>query len=126
MIFLKYLKSLLICATAIFIVLIAVSLFDVLLVFFYPRFYSAAVFIVLFGVGGIFAAAFGYMYGIEYAAEKNEPARWSLIAFIVITGLLFFFILSKIEGGEYEPAFKGFGATLSLGSLLFVRGKVDV
>jgi hypothetical protein len=116
----------LICAIAIFIILVAVSLLDILLVSFYPRFYSSTAFIVLFGVGGIFAAVFGYMYGIEYAAEKNEPARWSLIIFIAITGLLFFFILSKIEGGEYEPAFKGFGATLSLGSLLFVRGKVDV
>jgi hypothetical protein len=38
-------------------------------------------------------------------------------------GLLFFFLLAKMEGGEYEPAFKAFGAMMALSSLLFVKGK---
>lgn len=110
----------------IMVVLIAVSIIDIMIAFFYLRFYTHLSFIVSFGVGGVFAGVFGYIYSIQLAPEKNEFARWSLIITIIFTGLLFFFFFSKIEGGEYEPAFKAFGATLSLSGLLFVKGKVDL
>jgi hypothetical protein len=67
----------------------------------------------------------GYTYAIAQALVKNEFTRWSLIILLIITGLLFFLLLAKIEGGEYEAAFKAYGATMALSSLLFVKGKVD-
>jgi len=117
--FFRQLRPLLALVCVIIITLIAVSLLDILIAVFYSRFYTNAAFIVTFGVGGVFAAAYGYTLGIQFAPVKNELARWSLI------GLFFFFFLSRIEGGEYEAAFKAFGATLALGSLLFIKGTVE-
>jgi hypothetical protein len=120
---LKQLKSILAAIITIFLVFVITSLFDVVLVFFFPRFYSNAAFIVTFAVGGIFAGVIVYMNGMESAIKKNETSRWGFISLLIITGLLFFFLLAKMEGGEYEPAFKAFGATMALSSLLFVKGK---
>lgn len=110
---------------AIIIVFVAISIFDVVIAVLYARFYSSATFVVTFGVGGIFAAVFAYQYGIEMATAKDETDRWSLIILLIAAGLLFFLLLAKIEGGEYEAAFKAYGATLALGSLLFVKGKIE-
>jgi hypothetical protein len=120
---LKQLKSILAAIITIFLVFVITSLSDVVLVFFFPRFYSTAVFITIFGVGGIFSGVLGYMVGMERSIQKNETARWGFISLLIITGLIFFFLLSKMEGGEYEPAFKAFGATMALSSLLFVKDK---
>jgi len=120
---LKQLQSILAAIHSIFWVFVSTSLFDIVLVFFFPRFYSNAAFITTFGVGGIFAGVIGYMNGMERSVKKNETARWGFISLLIMTGLLFFFLLAKIEGGEYEPAFKAFGATMALSSLLFVKGK---
>lgn len=95
-------------------------------VFFYSRFYSSAAFMVLFGVGGIFAALLAYGYGINRAAEKNEGARRMLVLTLAVCALFFFFVLARIEGGEFGPAFKSYGIGLALGSLLFMKGKVDL
>jgi MFS family permease len=113
------------CMVVIIVVLIATSLLDILLAVLFSRFYTQVLFVVTFGVGGVFAAVLGYMYGIESAPEKNESARWSLITLMIAAGVLFFFLFSEQEGGEYKPAFKAFGVTLALGSLLFMKGKVD-
>lgn len=121
----KRIKPLLTAVGAIIIVFVAVSLFDILIAVLYARFYSPAAFVVTFGVGGIFAAVLSYQYGIDSATEKDETARWSLIILLIVIGLLFFFFLAKVEGGEYEAAFKAYGATLALGSLLFAKGKVE-
>jgi hypothetical protein len=120
----KYLQSIVAILCITIIVFAAVSLVDILISVFYSRFYSNAAFIVTFGVGGIFAAAISFYGAINYTS-KNETARWALIIILVSTGLLFFFLLSGIEGGEYQSAFKAFGATLALGSLLFVKGKLN-
>jgi len=100
-------------------------LFDILLVFIFPRFYTLALFITTFAVGGIFAGTLAYMSGASYATAKDEWTRWSLIILIAAIGLLFFFSLSKLEGGEYGPAFKAYGITMALSTLLFVKGKVE-
>lgn len=121
----KQLRSILAAIFTIFLVFVITSLFDVILVFFFPRFYSTAAFITTFGVGGIFAGTMGYMNGMERAVKKNETARWGFISLLICIGLLFFFLLAKMEGGEYEPAFKAFGATMALSSLLFIKGKPD-
>ncbi len=128
---LKLVRSLLATTAAIIIVFVAVSLLDIVISVLYLRFYNSAAFIVTFGVGGIFAAVLGYMYGIEQATEKNvrkdsfgEMVRWTIILFLIACGLLFFFVLAKIEGGEYEPAFKAYGITMALGSLLFINNKI--
>ena len=118
---LKQLKSILTAIIIIFVVFVITSLLDVLLVFFFPRFYTQASFIVIFAVGGIFAGVMGYMNGMEGLIQKNETARWGFISLLISIGLLFFFLLAKMEGGEYEAAFKAFGATLALSSLLFVK-----
>lgn len=119
----KLLRSLLATTAAIIIVLVAVSLLDILIAVFYLRFYTSAAFAATFGVGGVFAAVLGYTYGIEQDTGKNELTRWAIIIFLFLCGLLFFFLLAKIEGGEYELAFKAYGATLALSSFLFVRDK---
>jgi hypothetical protein len=124
-IMLKLVRSLLATTAAIIIVFVAVSLLDIVISVLYLRFYSSAAFIVTFGVGGIFAAVLGYMYGIEQAGEKDEAIRRTIIIYIILLGLLFFFLLAKIEGGEYEPAFKAYGITMALGSLLFIKNKME-
>jgi hypothetical protein len=118
-------KPLLICTGYIFVTLVVVSLFDVVLTALYIRFYSNAAFIVIFGVGGIFAAVLGYQAGMDKASVKNEMTRWSLVSLIVLLGLLFFFFLAKLEGGEYEAAFKAFGITMALTCLLFIKEKLQ-
>lgn len=118
-------RPILVCLAVICLLFIAVSLLDIVIAFFYARFYSNAAFIVTFGVGGVFAAAFGYTLGISYSKYKNETTRWALIITMFISGILLYFLLAKLEGGEYEAPFKAFGATLALGSLLFLKGDVE-
>ena len=103
-----------------------ISLFDILIAVFYSRFYSTAAFIVIFGVGGIFAGIYCYSISIALAPVKNGFTRWSVIILMIITGLAFFFPLATLEGGEYEAAFKSFGVTLALSTLLFMKGKVEL
>jgi hypothetical protein len=118
-------KSLLTCLLVIVVIFIGVSILDIILSVLYARFYSDAAFIVTFGVGGVFAGVLGYMYGIDAANEKNETARWSLIIFLALMGVVFFFPLSAIGGGEYLVAFKAYGITMALSGFIFVKGKVD-
>ena len=120
----KQVKSLLAASLTIMLVFVAASLFDIVLASISSRFYSPAAFIVIFGVAGVFATTLGFMYGIQAAGEKNKFSRWSLVVFIIMAGLLFFFVLAKLEGGEYEPAFKAFGATMTISTLLFVKGDI--
>lgn len=120
---LRHFKPFLIAACVIIIVFVAVSLLDVLVSVLYARFYSTAAFITTFAVGGVFAAVLGFQAGVDTAAKKDEMTRWGLIVFLIGSGLLYFLVLSKLEGGEYEAAFKGYGVTLALGSLFFVKGK---
>lgn len=119
----KVLKTYLIVTCIIIIVFVGISLLDVFISVIYARFYTTAALVTTFGVGGIFAAVFGFQYGAEANTAKDEKTRWSLILFMLVAGLLFFFLLASMEGGEYEAAFKGFGITLSLGGFLFSRGK---
>lgn len=118
-------RYLLACLGYIVLVFVAVSIFDVILAVTNLRFYGTAVFITTFGVGGVFAAVIAYMQGISMAPVKDETARWSLIAVLIATGALFFFLLSEIEGGEYRWPFKAFGITMAATTLLFMKGKVD-
>jgi len=101
------------------------SIFDIAVAVMNQRFYSTAAFITVFGVGGIFAGVICYMQAIELAPEKNEFARRSIIGVMTGSGLLFFFPLAGIEGGEYEAAFQSFGVTLALSTLLFMKGKIN-
>jgi hypothetical protein len=118
-------KPLLFAVGVIIAVLVAVSLLDILLVFFNPRFYSNALFITTFGVGGVFATVLAYMMSVERSLIKDEFARWSLIILLIVAGAAFWFILSRLEGGEYEAAFKAFGLTMALSTILFMKGKVE-
>lgn len=110
----------------IIILFITASLLDIILAALHPRFYSSAAFIVIFGVAGVFAGIFCYAGSIALCPVKNEFSRWSIMVLMILTGLVFFFWLSVIEGGEYAPAFKSFGVTLAMSSLLFVKGKVEL
>jgi Na+-transporting NADH:ubiquinone oxidoreductase subunit NqrB len=105
--------------------LFIVSILDIIIAVLNARFYSNAAFITIFGVGGVFATVFAYMMGIEKANPKNETARWTLISFIILLGILFFFPLAKIEGGEYKAAFKSYGLMITLTTFFFMQGKID-
>ena len=118
-------KYLFACTGIILLLFVSASLLDILLVFAYPRFYSNALFIVCFGVAGIFAAFLGYLQGIDLARSKNQFARWSLIILMISIGVLLFFPVSELEGGEYKAAFKAFGLTLALSTGLFMKGDID-
>ncbi len=113
------------CLLTILLTFMVTSLVDVVLAVFYPRFYSSVLFVVSFGVGGVFAAVLGYGKAINASPLKNEMTRWSTIVSIWITALLFIFLLSVLEGGEYKLAFISFGITMALSALLFVKGKVE-
>ncbi|MCX6317051.1 MAG: hypothetical protein NTW29_07160 [Bacteroidetes bacterium] len=117
--------GLLACLAVIVIGFVAFSLFDIVIAVLNTRFYSPAAFITIFGVGGIFAGLMAYTYGISAIKTKNELARWSLIGTIIVLGAIFYFLLARIEGGEYEIAFKSYGITSALSSLLMAKGKVD-
>jgi hypothetical protein len=118
----RYLPVALVTITGLFI---AASLLDIVVATLYSRFYTTAAFVVLFGVAGIFAAFISYTYAIAKAPVKNEFSRWSLIITIIITGLLFFFLLAPLDGGEYDAAFRSFGVTLALSSIFFMKGKIE-
>jgi hypothetical protein len=113
------------CIGIILLALVAISIFDVVIAVLNARFYGNAVFIVTFGVGGVFATVLGYTIAIEAAPVKNELTRWSLLTLIIICGLLFFFLFSELEGGEYRAPFKAFGVTLALTTPLFMKGKIE-
>jgi len=115
----KTVKLLVACICAVIIVWVVTSLLDVVIAILYNRFYSSTAFIVSFSVGGIFAAVFGYQYGIRQVAKENNRYKWILVITLLLLGCFFFFFLARLEGGEYEGAFKAFGATLALGSFLF-------
>ena len=104
---------------------IAASFLDILLAAIHPRFYSMGAFMAIFGVAGIFAALICYSVAIDMAPVKNEWARWTAIILIIISGIVFFFPLATLEGGEYEYAFKSFGVAMAAASLFFVKGKVE-
>jgi hypothetical protein len=122
----KHWKAILVAMVVIIILYIAASVFDIILGSVFSRFYSTAAFITIFGVAGVFAALLAYSYGMNLAPEKNEMARWVMIITNIITGALFFFLLAKTGGGEYASAFRSYGVTLSIASLLLVKGKVGI
>lgn len=119
----KFFKPIVALFATVIIVFVAVSLLDIFISVLFPGVYAKGLFIVTFCAGGIFAAALGFIYAMQQVSEKNEKARWILISLQMTMGLFIFFLLSKIEGGEYASAFKAFGSTLALGSLLFVKAK---
>jgi hypothetical protein len=119
-------KYLLVAVVVIVVLFVAVSLLDIVIMILNFRFYSNGAFYVLFGVAGVFAAFMGYGYAIQLATRKNEFSRWSIIAVLITAGLLFFFFLSELEGGEYEIPFKVYGATIAISSLFFAKGKIEL
>ena len=105
--------------------LVFVSLFDIIVAVLGGRFYSDAAFVALFGVSGVFAAFLGYGAGVDTAETKNKTTRRSLGSLLAITGLLFIFFFSEIEGGEYRIPFKAYGITIVATSLFLLSGKFD-
>ena len=91
------------------------SIGDILVDVTYPRFYSFALFIVLFGVSGIFAAFFCYAAAMQTITGDDKRHNANVVVTIIIVfALLFIFLLAQLEGGEYKPAFISFGVTLGL------------
>lgn len=116
-----YLKMIAISIGISFLTLVAASILDIMLAAFSQRSYSTAVFVVLFGVAGVFAALISYITGLEKAPQKTKTVSRILIAINIVLGLIMFFFVAKIEGGEYEGPFKGFGIMLALSSLIFIN-----
>ena len=122
----NYFKPILAALVMIIIAFVAISIFDVVISIFSRRFYSTAAFITIFGVGGVFAAFYSYSAAMSFVKIKNNVARWVVVITILFAGALFFFLLARMEGGEYEPAFKAFGVTLALTSLFLGKTKIDI
>ncbi len=119
------LKPVLTSSAITLLMFVIVSILDIIIALLNARFYSNAAFITIFGVGGVFATVFAYMIGIERANPKNETARWTLLSVIILLGILFFFPLAKIEGGEYKAAFNSYRLMIALTTIVFMRGKID-
>lgn len=109
-----HLKALLVLLIAVIACFVAASIFDILLAAIYSRFYSNALFIVTFGVAGIFAGFMGWSYQLEKNAKEDRVATWVLPVLMIIIASLFIFLLAPVEGGEYASAFISFGITLGL------------
>ncbi len=110
----------------ILLIFVLTIVLDVIVAIVNIRFYSNAAFIVIFGVGGVFAGLLSYSQAISLSIKKDEFARWSVLIIIVVTGLLFSIPLAKLQGGEYAAAFRSFGIMTSLSCLLFAKGKIDI
>ena len=122
----KYWKPILTVLIVIFIILIITSVANILISAVFIRFYTDLTFIVIFGVGGIFAGLVGYSYGIERATEKDALSKWVLIITLIISGLLFFFYFSGLDESEYETAFKAYGAALIISCLYIAKSKDEI
>jgi hypothetical protein len=109
----------------VFGILVVVSLFDIVISVVQMRFYTDAAFITLFGVAGVFAAFLGCLFGMEIAGNKNRTTRISLSVFLILVGILFFFLISEFEGGEYRSPFKAYGITIVATSLFLMSRKFD-
>lgn len=117
----RVLQSLLACLFVLAVAFVAVSLFDILLAVLYLRFYTTAAFIVIFGVGGIFAGVLAYSAGIFFIKENTPSTRWLVGGFILLAGLIFVLLLARLEGGEYEAAFRSFGITSGIAAFVMAR-----
>lgn len=115
----KYIKAFLLHFFIVFAALVIASLLDIFLAAIGEFFgtYSYALFIVIFGVAGVFAAAStlsppGYF-------KKNSIPLWVALLYNIIIGSLYYFLFALLEGGEYQVAFRSLGVMLVAGSLLF-------
>lgn len=115
----KYLIKFLQQFFIVFVILVAASVLDIVLAAVGEFFgtYSYALFIVIFGVAGIFAAVFTLSPPGSF--QKNPVPLWVSLLFNIIIGLLYFFPFALLEGGEYQPAFRSLGVMLVAGSLFF-------
>lgn len=100
---------------------VAASLLDIFISVLKSRFYTEVAFVVTFVVVGIITASVAYINLSEIQAYKSAATHDTILATLIISGLVFFFPLAKIEGGEYEVAFKGYGAAIAATSFLFFR-----
>ena len=116
-----YIKMFASCIGISFLAIVAASILDIFISAISQRFYDKAVFVVIFGVAGVFAAVISYMGAIEKAPQKTKSVSLILIAINILVGLIIFFLIARIEGGEYEAPFKAFGIMLVLSSLPFIN-----
>jgi len=115
----KYAGKFLLHFFIVFVMLLLGSLLDIFLAAIGEFFgtYSYALFIVIFGVAGIFAAA-ATLSPPDYF-KKNPVPLWVALLYNIIIGLLYYFPFALLEGGEYQPAFRSLGVMLVAGSLFF-------
>lgn len=122
----NYLKGFALGFAATVAVFILCSLADIVVSAIQPRFYSTLLFIVIFGVGGIFAGIFCQGAVVHMAKDKTERTRQAALITMIVTGAIYFFPLAELEGGEYEAAFKSFGVGLALSALVFWKAKIEL
>ncbi len=79
--------------------------------------YSNVAFVVIFGVAGIFAAVFTLSPPEKF--NKNPVPLWVMLVYNLIIGALYYFLISLLEGGEYELPFRSLAVMLVAGSLFF-------
>ncbi len=117
------LKPYVICLGIIIAGLVLASLLDIVLAALMPRFYSTAAFIVIFGVAGIIVSLLCFVTATDLGNKPGMKLKWPIIIFLACTGIIFFTLLAKFEGGEYRAAFQSYGVTLALSSFIFVKEK---
>lgn len=101
--------------------LVVASILDIIIAVFNIRFYNEVAFVATFVVAGVFVASIAYINIAESPLYKSPLTHYMVLGVLFICGILFFFLLAKLEGGEYEVAFKGYGASLFISSFLFIR-----
>ncbi len=114
-------KPYLFCTGIIFSGLLAASLIDIVLAALMPRFYTTAAFVLIFGVVGIIATLLSYITVTEYGEKQGMQLKWPIIIFHLIIGILLFFLIARLEGGEYKIAFQSYGITTAFSSFLFAK-----
>ena len=114
------LRAFLTSTCAIIIVFIGIAVFDIIVNMLIPGLFSNTGIIISFALAGVYAAAFSFEFAYEMT-RKSATDKMLVILFQVFAGIGTYFILSRINGSEYEIAFKAFGSALALGSLLFIK-----
>ena len=115
----KYVIKFLLQFFIVFVTLVLASIMDILLAALGEFFgnYSYTLFIVVFGVAGIFAAVFTLSPPERF--KKTPVPLWVSVIYNILIGLLYYFPFALLEGGEYQPAFRSLGLMLVAGSLFF-------
>ncbi|MBS1760729.1 MAG: hypothetical protein JST23_11460 [Bacteroidetes bacterium] len=117
---LRAFKPYIITACIINIVFVLISVIDIVVAKALTKNYTLWYLLVIYSIGGVFASIWSFLLGMKFCSRKSSLTKWGLISFLITAGIISAYWLSNIEEGAYKAAFRGYGISLILGSLLFV------